>query len=107
MNPQDHVTADCDAKHAAVGPGKIYCYSNWCELARLNGEDLVDGELLLVDFPNWGATREMFIKVTVVKSRVDLGREGSITQTEAFYAADYLGVPVMVPLIGLPARRQA
>lgn len=84
---------------------KIECYSNWCWIDRLDGVDLKNGELLFVKFPDGSA----FGVACVVKSRTvdvqDMGHTYGAHESLAYAEIDYHGVKVLVPLVGLEARR--
>lgn len=83
----------------------IELYSNWCEYDRLDGSNVIDGEELCVQFPD-GTTLDL--RVTVVESSYeisDMGHPCRVPVRRAYWDTKVRGVPVRVPLRGLPASR--
>lgn len=84
---------------------KIERYSNWCEYDQLDGNTLIDGEELCVQFPD-GTSLDL--RVTVVESSYeasDMGHPWRVPVRKAYWETKVRGIPVRVPLVGLSASR--
>lgn len=84
---------------------KIERYSNWCDIDRLDGVDIYDGEPLFVRFPD-GACKG--VEVVVKQSTYPVSEQGgqwNHRESLAYAQIDYHGVKALVPLVGLEARR--
>jgi hypothetical protein len=84
---------------------KIERYSQWCEIDRLEGVDVKNGELLFVRFPNGhaqGVTAVVKVRNTSVSEQ---GGQYTMRESIAYAEAEYHGVKILVPLVGLEARR--
>jgi len=81
-------------------------YSNWGYWDQLDGKSIVDGELLLVTWPDGGP--KQIIRAFVVDRGVmiyDHGNSYMGNDVRATARIEYRGVLVEVPLIGLEAKR--
>jgi hypothetical protein len=85
---------------------KIIRDNNWCEIDMLDGKVLTDGELLFVRFPD-GTARGHQIKVKAEPYQIMEQGNGryDARRSIAYAPVDYHGVVVLVPLVGLEARR--
>lgn len=85
---------------------KVTTYSNWCEIDQLDGKDIVDGETLLVKWPD--GTKEVY-EARVKKWSVPMMEQGGHTwntpHSQAFVLVRYRGKLVEIALAGLEATR--
>ena len=85
---------------------KIETYSNWCHFDRLDGVDLVDGDRLIITFPDG---KERLVKAIVQREDYTTYEQGghhtNIPVRRAYAETSVWGVPVKLPLAGLEARR--
>jgi len=75
-----------------------YVYSNWCEIVRLDGADLVNGEKLEIQFEDGSVETH---KIRVRKSSYtaqDHSQTCTIPVTQAFITLDYRGTKTQVEL---------
>lgn len=84
---------------------QITRYSNWCEYDQLDGVDLVDGEHLLVEWPDGNKERVTIRVMTDSYETSDMGHRCDIPTKTAHVVKDVNGVAVKVPLLGVKAKR--
>lgn len=84
---------------------KIERYSNWCYIDRLDGTDLVDGETLIIKWPDGQFQQTKIVVQRESQSYQDHGHTGEIPVSTAYILAYHRGVQVKVPLVGLEAQR--
>lgn len=85
--------------------GRVVKYSNWGDWEQLNGETLVDGEALRITWPD-GTLLDVLIKVIDHRQQIsDHGHDSWGSDVRAYVEADYRGVRVLVPILGLEAQR--
>ena len=82
---------------------KITAYKDWCDIDRLDGLDLENGELLHVEFPD----RTLVSVITTVKKWHVGGGPGEarLPYSKASIPVEYHGVAIDLPLAGLKAKR--
>lgn len=85
---------------------RIWTYNNWCHYDRLDDLDLLDGERLIVTFPN-GETLEVTcsIKKSSYTTIEQGGHRTEIPVRKAVLNTKWKGVEVQVPLVDLEAKR--
>lgn len=84
---------------------RIETYSNWCYLDRLDGKDLVDGEVLIVKWPDGQLQQTKIMVERKTQTYQDHGHNGEMPVSHAYVLAYHRGVQVRVPLVGLEAQR--
>ena len=84
---------------------KIERYSNWCYVDRLDGTDLVDGEILIVKWPDGQLQQVKIVVERKSQSYQDHGIRNEMPVSKAHILAYHRGVQVKVPLVGLEAQR--
>jgi hypothetical protein len=85
---------------------KITRYGNWCEHDQLDGVDLVNGEFLIVEWPDGTRAGVRIFVDTTPGAYSDHGHEYPLSRKIAYARSKVRGVPVNVPLLGLKAMRK-
>lgn len=84
---------------------QIVEYSNWGWIDRLDGQDLEDGEQILIHWPDDTILRETVVLVRTEETIMEMGRPYSTTRSKAYVKRTIHGVAVKVPIVGLMAER--
>lgn len=89
----------------AAGFKKVETDGNWCEIDKLNGKQLKDGEKLIIQFAD--GTEETHSITVLEDSRQvsDMGNPWTIPISRAFIKIKYHGTEKPIRIVGLKARR--
>lgn len=85
---------------------KIETYSNWCYIDRLGGRDLLDGELIELQWPDGGPTEIVRVNIDrPYQTYSDHGHVYEMPVAKAFVTAEHRGAPVKIYIAGMMAQR--
>jgi hypothetical protein len=79
---------------------KVETYSNWCEIDRLDGIDLEDGERITCQWPNGKKTKETIVLNKRSYTVNDMGHPWEVQVQEALIKASINGIECKIRLAG-------
>jgi hypothetical protein len=85
---------------------KIEQNRNWCEIDILDGITLIDGEWLYIKFPDNSIFEGSIIVKKTSETVNDMGQPYNMPISRAYIKEWVRGVDVLVPLIGMEAKRK-
>lgn len=80
---------------------------NWCSIDRLDGNDLKDGDRLILKWPDGQMQSVVIIVERKSVMYPDHGGSFKVTESHAYVVAYHRGVRVQVPIVGLEAARDS
>jgi hypothetical protein len=84
---------------------KVERYSNWCSIDRLDGDDLQNGEMLKLVWPDGSISTETITVEKTTFEVYDHGHSYGAPQSHAFVQTEVHGQPVKLHIVGLFAKR--